>query len=211
MGLVCAPIPIGIGADTNSRVSPYVARVLSAAGKVWVGRYVSLPGNSPVNDISIYELETITGAGLSASLIQHVRSGHWNPAEHSGHDDGAHAAAHALSVGYPQGCHLYLDLESMSGTAEDAIVFANQWSAAVKDSGYRAGLYSGFDVTLTPGQLFHDLEFDSYWTAPGPWSVAIRGSAIKQGLTLSVAGVEFDVDTISKDLLQSLPFACAAD
>ena len=210
MGLIAAPAPVGLGVDTNSRVSPYVARVLRAAGKVWIGRYLPLPNNSAVNDLSAYELETLTAEGLAVSVVQHVRSGHWNPAEHSGRGDAVTAVNHALSVGFPLGAHLYLDLESMSGTAEDAILFANEWAATVKEGGYRAGLYHGFDVVLNSSQLFHDLIFDSYWAAPGPWAVAVRGSAIKQGLTLTIAGLDFDVDEIKRDALGDLPLVAVA-
>ena len=199
-----------MGADTDSRVSPYVAKVLRAAGKVWIARYLPLPGNSAANDLGAFELETLTGAGLTVSAVQHVRSGHWNPVEHSGETDANAAVSHALSVGFPKGCHLYLDLESMSGTAEDAIGFANDWAATVKAAGYRAGCYHGFDVTLDPGKLFHDLDFDSYWAAPGPWTVSVRGDAIKQGLTLSIVGLEFDVDELKRDALGDLPFVAAA-
>jgi hypothetical protein len=62
---------------------------------------------------------------------------------------------------------------------------------------------------LTPDELFHDLAFDSYWAAPGPWAVAVRGDAIKQGLTLTIAGIEFDIDTISKDALGELPYGAS--
>src|ERR1700685_3107953 len=185
MALVAAPIPIGVGVDTDSRVSPYIARVLRVAAKVWIGRYVPLPGNSPVNDINAYELQTLPDAGLAISLVQHVRSGHWNPADFSGKSDPTTAVAHALSTGYPLGAHLYLDLESMIGSANDAIAFANDWAEIARDGGYKAGLYSGFDVTLSPDQLFHALTFNSYWTAPGPWHVSVRGAALKQGLTLT--------------------------
>jgi hypothetical protein len=210
MALIVAPIPIGVGVDTDQRLFPYVCKVLRAAGKVWVGRYVPLPQNSPANDISAYELASICDAGLFCSLIQHVRSGHWNPAEHSGKEDAITAVAHALSAGYPLGAHLYLDLESMIGLANDAIGFANDWAATVRDGGYKAACYHGFDVTLNPDQLFHALTFDSYWAAPGPWHVSVRGSAIKQGLTLTIANVNFDIDTIARDNLGDLPYACAS-
>jgi hypothetical protein len=209
MGLIAAPIPIGMGVDTDSRVSPYIARVLKSAGKVWVARYAPLPGNSPANDLSAAELATLTETGLAVNLVQHVRSGHWDPSFFSGKSDGIAAVNHALSVGFPLGAHLYLDLESMAGTAASAITFANQWIETVKDGGYRAGLYHGFDCTLTPDELFHDLIFDSYWAAPGPWTVAVRGDAIKQGLTLTIAGIEFDIDTISKDALGELPYGAS--
>jgi hypothetical protein len=210
VGLIAAPIPVGMGVDTDSRVSPYVAKVLRAAGKGWIGRYLPLPGNSPVNDLSSYELISLTDAGFSVGAIQHVRSGHWDPKSFSGKTDAISAVTHALSVGYPLGCHLYLDLESMSGLAADAIAFANDWAETVRDGGYRAGLYSGFDVTLTPDQLFHALTFDSYWTAAGNRHVSVRGAAIKQGLTLTIAGVGFDVDTIAPDALGELPYGCVA-
>lgn len=210
MALAAAKIPQGIGVDTDAKLSPYLCRVLKAAGKVWVARYVPLPNNRATFDIDANELLAITEADLACSLIQHVRSGHWSPGAWSGTVDGATAANHAKSVGYPLGCHLYLDLEAMTGNSAEAIEFANDWAEAVENVGYRAGLYHGYDVTLTPDQLYHDLIFDSYWKAPGPWHVSVRGDAIVQGLTLTIAGAEFDIDEIKPDLLNELPYACVS-
>ena len=197
--------------DTDTPCKASTCAALRAAGKLGVFRYVPLPRNGAGADISAGELADICGAGLALGLVQHPRAGLWLPANHSGGDDGSAAAEHALSVGYPQGAHLFLDLESIGGTAYETTVFAVGWQRAVIEAGYRAGLYVGFAVPLHPDDLYDLPGFDCYWSDDGNRTVGTRGTAILQGTEVAFASVKFDIDTVRADHLGGLPYMAAID
>lgn len=91
------------------------------------------------------------------------------------------------------------------------IVYANLWAGRVLHSGFRAGLYVGYDVPLTPTELYEDLSHDSYWKDAGPREVAVRGFAVQQlAPERVIAGLRIDEDVVVADLLGALPFACVA-
>lgn len=208
--MIARPATPGKGFDTNQTLTVVNAAKLRETYSFAV-RYVPLPGVHPAGDIDSSELELLCAAGFEVMLVQHVRFPGWDPRAHSGMVDGATAAEWARNIGYPDG-HIFLDLEGIkTGTdAAAVIVYANSWSGRILQSGFRAGLYVGYDVPLTPEQLYEDLSVDSYWKDPGPRVVAERGFAMVQGQEITVAGVRLDEDTLSTDSLGGRPYACLA-
>lgn len=200
----------GLWADTSWMISPHVAATLVQAGYLGVMRYVPLPANDSVADISGTEVGCILDAGLQLLLVQHVRRPPWLPSGHSGDLDGSCAATHAQMVAYPAGCHLYLDLEGAAGSPPDVASFCNDWATAVRRAGYRAGLYVGYSAILSPTELYALPEFNTYWSDAGPRQVAGRGFAIKQGASVTIAGVEFDRDNVTPDGRGELPISASA-
>jgi glycoside hydrolase-like protein len=192
--------------DTDIRLNPVVLGQVEAAGYAGVARYVPLPGDGAANDIRADELGAVMEAGLGLLLVQHVRFPHWDPAMHSGGTDARVAVQFAMEVGYLAGAHIFLDLEGIvPGTGTATKAFAEAWAATVVGAGYRAGCYVGFDVPLTPQELFDLHDINSYWSDAGPRNVAVRGFAIKQHPQIQIAGVNFDPDTVQPDLKGETP------
>jgi hypothetical protein len=181
---------------------------LVSIGKVGVIRYVPLPGDDSAGDITKTELENICSAGLELMLVQHPRYAGWKPSSHSGDADAAAALARAEEVGYPHGCHLFLDLEGINDSTFATINFAVDWQHTLIAGLLSAGLYVGFSVPLHPVDLYEIPGVNSYWSDPADRQVATRGTAILQGPSVTIAGVKFDVDGVRKDKLGSLPVAC---
>lgn len=213
--VIARPATPGPWVDTNWRITPSVAAALKAAGKVGIGRYVPLPNNPSAGDITGTEVGCILDAGLDLLLVQHVRRPPWYADMHSGRDDGLQAAKSATEAGYPNDCHLWLDLEGlgqgMGGSALAVGMFANDWARAVIGEGFRAGLYVGYAVPLSPVELYQLPGFTSYWSDAGHRLVAVRGVAIQQGAPeVTIAGVRFDPDVMAPDGKGDLPMVCAA-
>ena len=193
--------------DTNQKVSVNLASQVAAIGYKSVIRYLPLPGVDPKGDIDAAEIDAILNAGLAVLLVQHVRFAGWNPAKFSGKTDALEAIEFAQAAGYLQGAHIYLDLEGISGTSAATKQFAEDWSAAVVQTGFSAGCYVGFNVPLNAVQLYDLHNFHTYWAAPGPRSIATRGFAITQKTpAITIGGVNFDADTLQADKLGDTPF-----
>lgn len=209
--IVARPAVPGRYVDTAAPCSDPVLASLAAAGYLGVGRYVPLPGVSGRADISPGELERITGHGLACWLVQHVRYPGWDPGAHNGAADADAACLAAKAAGYPQGAHLYLDLEGIKGTRPATLAFADAWQTLVIAHGFRAGLYVGYDVPLSPDDLYALRGFDTYFSDAGHRKVSTRGCALVQAPEVVIAGVRFDPDHVAADLLGDLPcFAFAA-
>lgn len=201
----------GLWADTNARLTTEVCAALVRAGYVGVFRYVPLPRNSALGDISSDEAQAITTAGLQLGLVQHPRSPANNViAQHSGLQDGMAASDAARATGYPPGCHLFLDIEGVTGNATQVALYCNGWSTQVAADGYGCGLYVGYSAILTADQLYQLPRFNRYWKDAGPRAVSTRGFCIEQHSgEVVIAGVKFDVDTVEADQLGDLPMvAC---
>lgn len=215
MTIISAPANPGPWCDTNTVLTVRTLDALRAAGRLGVARYVPLPGNNPAGDISAEELGRVLGEGLQLLLVQHVRAGDththlWDPGVHSGEDDARAACAAAKAAGYPEGAHLYLDLEAVGGTKVATVGFCLEWQRIALAEGYRAGLYVGYSVPLSPVDLYELAGFDSYWSDAGRRQVATRGCAIVQGAEVTIGGVKFDLDTMSADGLGGLPMVATA-
>jgi Domain of unknown function (DUF1906) len=200
--------------DTNTPLTKAVCEALVARGILTVGRYVPFAGLSRAGCITAAEADIITGAGLHLLLVSHVRGTpeanfHWSPSAHSGAADAGAAVGCAADAGYPSGAHLFLDLEGISDGPAQTATYAIEWQRAVMASGYRSGLYDGFDCPLDAHAKWL-LPGDCYWAAPGHRSVDQRGYAIVQGVEATIAGVAFDFDAIKADQLGGLPFVSGA-
>ena len=191
--------------DTAAKLDAATIQAVRAANYACIIRYVNLPGVSPQRDIDSAELSTILDGGLALLLVQHVRYPGWNPAHASGVTDAQAAIETARNARYRRGAHLYVDLEGINGTAAATIQFANDWASAVVAAGYLAGAYIGYNVPLSPEQIYDLHLVTSYWSDLGPRKVATRGFAIKQHAQINVHGVDFDPDTIQTDLKGETP------
>lgn len=194
--------------DTEWRITPHVAATLAQAGYLGVARYVPLPGNSSVGDVSGVEVGCILDAGLQLLLVQHCRKPPVLLKLYDGTIDAGAAAAHAALVGYPAGAHLFLDLEGAAGTSDEVWTYCVAWGESVRSSGFLAGLYVGYSAILSPEQLYDLPPFNSYWSDMGPRVVASRGFAVKQQNAVTVAGVGFDGDTVTADAKGEVPIVC---
>jgi Domain of unknown function (DUF1906) len=212
MTIIARPASPGTGFDCSVKPTPAQARALKAMDHTLVGRYVPLPANNAANDIDAAELIMLTDLGFEVLLVQHVRTPPWDPRAHSGTIDAAVACEHALDAGYPLGAHLYLDLEGLVATADvaGAKLFVESWATRVLADGFKAGLYVGYDLPLSPTDLWLLHGINTYWTDAAHHHVANRGCAIVQGRELTVRGVRIDEDTIAPDMLGELPFIAAA-
>jgi Domain of unknown function (DUF1906) len=208
------PATPGKGFDSSTKLTLPQAQALHAAGYSFVCRYVRLPNNTAAADIDARELAMLASVGFEVLLVQHVRDPGavgWNPANHSGTEDGMTAATHARLAGYPAGAHIFVDLEGIAGTAAATKLYAEAWAAAVRSSGYLAGCYVGYRVPLDALGLWLLHGINSYWSDAGHRRVANRGCAINQGDKLTIAGADIDEDVLTIDLLGETPIAAVAN
>jgi hypothetical protein len=226
MTLVAATARPGNWLDTDAPLSDAVLAEVASHGYEGIFRYVPLPRNSSILDISPGELARICatvcpdGKKLQCGLIQHPRSPANNKlTQHDPGIDALTAADAALAAGYPAGCHLALDFEGLLGT--EGVPFtsnttqvcgqwAADWQAVILEAGLRAMLYVGYDVPLDPTDLYRLPGFDSYWSDGGHRKVATRGCALMQGPPVTIHGVGFDRNVMAPDLLGELPWVCQA-
>lgn len=173
--------------------------------------YVPLPGLvSGPGDVYADKLEMLLGKGFQVGIVQHVRNPNWQPKAHNGGLDAMVACGAARTAGYAQGNHIFLDLEGISGTTDEAKFFAETWAANVIRLGYLAGVYCGYQDPLGAQDLYLLHGVTSYWSDAGHRNVMTRGLSIHQGATKTVAGLEIDPDTIAPDCLGDMPVLAQA-
>lgn len=166
-----------------------------------IGRYVSLHIPEAVGDAFAAELALITTRGYGVWLVQHVLFEGWEASAQLGSDMGGAARENALEAGYLPGCHLSIDVEGTASKGEPVLEFIEAWAVEVTKS-FPACEYVGYDSGLTPHDHYYGLGgVHLYWGAPGPWDVAERHFGIRQGLPLTIGGVECDPDGIGEDAL----------
>ena len=215
--MIVAPITPGEWLDTSSPILAAIIPAILARGSKGVIRYCPLPGNFTGNDAAAGELERLTDAELGGMLIQHVRGLRannflWSPATESGAKDAEYAVTWAERCEYPMGGTLYQDIEGIDPTvgAAQTIYYCQQWASTVISLGYQAGLYVGFSVPLSPGQLYA-LPHTTYWRAAGfvP-SVERRGYSGQQSGAVNIEGTLFDLNKFGPDILLDLPHCAIA-
>ena len=215
MGLIARPATPGLWFDCSSRLSALTAASMKARGYVGVFRYLPLPPpNSPIPDINAVEVAAITQAGLELSLVQHVRLPGWDPARQSGTVDGGIAAHYATTAGVALRKHLLLDIEGvkLGATAAQLKIFIEAWAAEVIAHGYKAGVYVGYQIPMSPLDLYDLHGINCYWSDFGHRVVATRGCAIIQkNPDILVGGIKIDEDSVAPDLLGGLPWVTALD
>lgn len=191
--------------DTAAKLNPAAVASVKAADFACIIRYVPHQGSTGALDIDAKELNAILDGGLALMLVQHVRPVGWNPALVSGKEDGLKAVEFAERAGYAKGAHLFVDLEGIAGTAAATKEFAEEWAKTVRDGGFEAGAYVGFNVPLTAQQLFFLHGINSYWSDLGPRHVDRRGFAMKQHATIIINGIPYDPDTVEPDQFGDTP------
>ena len=212
MTLSLKPLSVGmLGFDTIEALSAAQAATLVKAGMKFGVRYVPLSGQSSPFAIGKTELSALTQAGLGVMLVQFGRTSGWS--ESIGFADGQAAASYAISMGYPAGGCLWLDLAN-AGTADACIAYANAWyKGAVAGGMFGAalGIYCEPGVPLTSSQLYHALSVSRYWkTAGRAPDVDVRGYQMLQlypGNRTISQGIYIDYDAVQSDYLGSYPVA----
>jgi hypothetical protein len=193
--------------DTDNKMTAALVRQVLEQGFAGIVRYVPLPGVGAAADIDAAELELILNAGLGIYLVQHSRFEGWDPTKASGQTDATTAIQFAKMAGYLPKAHIFLDLEGIlvGAPAAGPTTFANDWADTIVAAGFQAGCYVGFDVPLSPQQLFDLHKVNSYWSDPGLRQVATRGFAVKQEAAIHIGGTSFDPDVVAPDELGDTP------
>jgi Domain of unknown function (DUF1906) len=150
-------------------------------------------------DLSSQEAQDILNAGLALMVVQHACNPDWTPTADLGSQYGSCAAQFAGEAGIIAGVNVFLDLEGIkAGTDPQAIVdYCNNWFDQVAAAGYEPGIYLGYDVWLSPDDLYAKLKFKHYWKAGGDVTdVGTRGYQMIQ----TIDG-KFDSDVTQNDNL----------
>jgi hypothetical protein len=210
-GIVKAATAGAIGFDIATPVSKAEAGAYRAKGYAFCVRYVSRTDGSRARnqaggtpDLSPVEAQAILDGGLALMVVQHVAGTGWQPSLQLGRDYGAKAAEFTAAADVPPGVNVWLDLEDIpSGTAaKDIVDYCNAWFGEVAAVGYVPGVYVGFDVWLSPEQLFLQLKTSHYWRAAGNIpDVAHRGYQLFQHVLNAGKADEFDKDVAMPDRL----------
>ena len=197
--------------DTDTVCSDTVLDAVVLFGFLGILRYVPLPGVNASDDISTEELERILSRKLRSAWVQHPRFPGWDPASHNGEADALVACNAAKLAGYAEGTTGYLDLEGMpKATVATASKFVKDWIHVAVNEGTRPGIYVGYNIPLSPLELWELAYVHTYWSDAAHRKVAHRGCAIYQGPPISIAGTVFDRDNVAADLLGELPFFTGA-
>lgn len=206
-GHVAAAAPGLHGFDTNTVLTPEVARAFAQQGFSFCVRYLSRNTPQSTRDLSYDEARAILASGLALMAVQHVAAAGWLPSQALGAQYGSAAVANAQAVGLPPGINLWLDLEGIGSDAgvEDVIAYCNAWFAPVAAAGFVPGVYVGADCVLDGNELFWRLRTRHYWRSGSlvP-DVEQRGYQLIQRITSAqdiVNGIEIDRDLTQVDAL----------
>lgn len=196
------------GFDSDSVISATTAAAFANEGYQFCIRYLSLSAQSQSGDLTIAEASDIVNNGLALMAVQHVLSAGWTPSQPLGQEYGTNAANHAISIGFPKGVNIWLDLEGINAqtSAQAVIDYCTAWYNAVHGVGFVPGIYVGASVILS-GQQLYDLPFQHYWqSASKVPALPQRGYQMQQFLyDEPVNGISIDKDTIHADHEGGLP------
>jgi hypothetical protein len=191
------------GLDTIAVFHETLATDVKQAGLGFVVRYLRHDQCLTATEVNI-----ILAANLALLAVTGSRAPGWVPSASMGMTDGLQTVELAKLAALPAGLSIYLDFEGPSGSTQDCVDYINAWAHEVQRAGYRAGLYVGYGVPLTPDQLYHSLAVTGYWhscsTVP---AVAVRGYQMRQ-LTppnQHAFGTMVDYDTILLDNKGDVP------
>ena len=190
-----------MGFDTDTALSMVTAAALSKQYKFAI-RYLSLSSPQNPGDLSASELREILASGMGLMAVQHVFDPPWAPTGALGMSTGVAAAVNAKSVGMLPGTMIALDWEglNLNTNLSKAIAYVHNWTVEVRDAGYQAALYVGYDALFTASQLYNDLIIGLYWKSmsnvPTP---VVRGFCMEQSPTITVDGVAIDPDVVWSD------------
>ena len=210
-GKVSAAGAGAMGFDTAVPLTAKTARAYFDQGYRFCVRYVSRTDRTRaanakkgLDDLSEAEGKLILDAGLALMVVQHVAATGWVPYETLGTGYGLKAAEFSQAAGLPSGVNVWLDLEDIpKGTPKaDICAYANAWFAEVKAAGYVPGVYVGFNVWLSPDELFFNLATQHYWRADGKIpEVSHRGYQLFQHVVKTGPKTELDKNLAKPDAL----------
>lgn len=202
--MIVKPVIAGLlGFDVNMPLSASEAIAFKSTGYDFCIRYLPRTSALTKGNLTVTEIESILSAGLSLGAVQHVPEPGWNPTAALGTQYGQYAGLYSAEIGLPAGINIWLDLEEVAhtATAQDVIDYCQAWYAAVKAAGYVPGIYIGWNVILTPAQLYKNLSFKHYWRAYNGGAVATRGFQIIQETQKRLNGIYFDPNISQADNL----------
>jgi len=172
-----APFP-AFGFDCVTVMTAARATALKAAGMTFAIRYLG--------SVTASELAIIMAAGLMFMPVTFSRAPGWIPTAAMGTSDGNTDVQHLKSVGVPEGCTVWIDLEGTAGSAQAVAAWVNARAAVIKAAGYDVGLYVGSGDVLNGQQLYAlaELVLDVHGTAGGaaPTSYAYGWLTVVQSL-----------------------------
>jgi len=190
------------GVDTIIPFSAHMAQTFKEGGYSFVVRYLGA--------LNTTERDNILNAGLGLLAVAYSRRAGWVPSGVEGASDGDSAVRHAQQAGLMRGMTLFCDMEGPElGVSPGAVIsYINNWATRVIQAGYLAGLYVGYQVPLTPNQLYHSLNVTGYWSSCSlPQAVAVRGYQMFQDHpgNFTIFGYRVDTNTIKADLNGDTP------
>jgi len=173
----------------------------------YVGRHTTAP-----QDLRPVEAAEILAAGLALMIVQHVQKPDWVPTGAMGTEYGAFAAQSADAIGYVSGGMIWCDMEGVKDgvDARDVISFCNNWLDEVGHAGFTPGVYIGYKPGLNGPLFYHSTRFEHFWRAyNGDVVPVVREFQMQQHTQQTLAGIQFDPNTVMADKLGGLPLVLA--
>lgn len=192
------------GALTDEQLQALAAFDLSAVGGIGTPKvlwfYIPFAGaQASAWDANVRVMQAWCDLSGLAGLVQHCRTSTEANAA-NGQADGACAAAAATALQYPSAAYVALDDEAVANPGPDAIARVHAWCQAVLVAAQRC-VYIGYSPGLTPAQEYDEPLADRYWGAQGNWDAAVRDVCCRQGKTVTIHGVQYDLDHFKADKL----------
>ena len=193
----------GLCFDVDQSMTSAEGNEFFKAGYLACGRYLPRTPALVKGNLTALEIQVLLTAGLSIFCVQHCPEPGWAPSAALGTLYGGYAAGYAKAIGLPPGMVVWDDLEMVAdGTPAWAVIdYCNAWFSSVNAAGYIPGLYVGYNVVLTPEQLYLHLPFKHYWRAYNGPDVAKRGYQIIQETQQTLNGIAFDPNRTQIDEL----------
>jgi hypothetical protein len=151
-------------------------------------------------DANIRAMQTWCDLGGLAGMVQHCPSGLWTASAQHGENNGKRAAEIASLLGYPTDANHCQDDEAVANPGPDAVADVYGWAKAYSSYG-EPGTYEGYEPGLSQLQEYDNPLVDRYWGALGDWNVATRSVCCRQGPTIRINGVAYDLDHFFPDKL----------
>ena len=156
------------------------------------------------NDTSNAEYSRAAAAGMAVVLFQGYYQPYWLDAKF-GTSQGNKAVAAAVTVKYPHGAQIYLNLENAGNSTRTILLsWVKNWAAAVRAGSYVAGVYVGANPVLTASDLDAMPGVSAYWRSASTSGVpqVTRGYAQRQSsadFEKALCGTTIDGDTADTD------------
>lgn len=189
--------PFARGIDTVTRLQTDDCRWLLRNGFEFVVRY--LYGSWPMEPD---EAKTILCSGLGLITVTPSRSYGWEPDQDSAKVDSQKTLDALSKLGLPRHT-VYLDYEGADGPIHSVAKWIDDWSWAVTQAGFEAGLYVGRSpAQLSSSGMWYRPYITRYWrsgsSVPTPDH---RGWSMQQlrPLDIRMGPIDVDVNIVEKD------------